>query len=226
MSNPGALTVLKQNPMFRGLPANLLATVAGLCTNRHYATGTIVFAQGEPGNTLFGVLSGQLRISTHSAAGQELHLNVIEPGEIVGEIAFLDGGRRTATGRAAQPSACFQIQRKPFFKLLEQEPELTVHLLQLVCQRVRWTSKLVADSAFLSVPERLATRLQELSDAEDGEGEVHLSQSELAHFLGVSRQVVNGHLQRWQRRGFVTLSRGTIAVHDLASVFAGEERPD
>lgn len=225
MHNPGALTVLKQNPMFRGLPDSLLTTVSGLCTNQHYDTGKVVFAQGEPGNLLFGVISGRIRISTHSANGQELYLNVIEPGEIVGEIAFLDGGTRTATGHAAQPSTCFMIQRTPFMKLLEREPQLTVHLLELVCQRVRWTSKLVADSAFLSVPERLASRLTDLLATQDTDAreqfEVRLSQIELAHFLGVSRQVVNGHLQRWQKQGFVTLSRGSIVVHDLSAVFDG-----
>ena len=155
-----------------------------------------------------------------------------QSGEIVGEIAFLDGGTRTATGRAAQPSTCFMIQRAPFMKLLKTEPQLTVHLLELVCQRVRWTSKLVADSAFLSVPERLASRLTELLATEDtdayGQFEVRLSQIELAHFLGVSRQVVNGHLQRWQKQGFVTLSRGSIVVHDLSAVFGGgcRQRPN
>lgn len=114
MTNPGALTVLKQNPMFRGLPDSVLATVSGLCSNRQYDTGAVVFAQGEPGKQLFGVISGQIRISTESANGQELYLNIIYPGEIVGEIAFLDGGTRTATGRAAQPSTCFVIQRAPF----------------------------------------------------------------------------------------------------------------
>lgn len=228
MTNPGALTVLKQNPMFRGLPDSVLATVSGLCSNRQYDTGAVVFAQGEPGKQLFGVISGQIRISTESANGQELYLNIIYPGEIVGEIAFLDGGTHTATGRAAQPSTCFVIQRAPFMNLLEREPKLAVHLLELVCSRARWTSKLVADSAFLSVPERLATRLAQLATAR-GDGpeqcRLRMSQVELAQFLGVSRQVVNGHLQRWQKQGFVTLSRGSIVVHDLSAVFRGDVPP-
>ena len=223
MTNPGAFTVLKQNPMFRGLPDSVVMTVSGLCSNRRYDEGKVIFAQGEPGNQLFGVISGRIRITTHSVNGQELHLNVIEPGEIVGEIAFLDDGPRTATGRAAQPTTCFMIQRAPFMKLLEREPGLTVHLLELVCKRVRWTSKLVADSAFLSVPERLASRLSELSAVEDldadGHTKVHISQGDLARFLGCSRQVVNGHLQTWQKQGFVTLARGSIVVHDLSAVF-------
>jgi len=88
MTNPGALTVLKQNPMFRGLPDSVLATVSGLCSNRQYDTGAVVFAQGEPGKQLFGVISGQIRISTESANGQELYLNIIYPGEIVGGSLF------------------------------------------------------------------------------------------------------------------------------------------
>lgn len=221
MSNPGAMSVLRVSPIFRGLSGELLVNVGALCRNREYRRGQTVFEEGTPGTKLYGVICGRLIITTSSAKGLELHLNVVEQGEIVGEIAFLDGGLRTATGRAAEPSTCFEIDRAAFFKLLERTPELSVHLLQLVCRRVRWMTKLVGDSAFLSVPERLAIRLRDLAktDAHAQCAEVRISQAELAQFLGISRQVVNGYLRAWQREGRVELARGSIRIKDLTALF-------
>jgi CRP/FNR family transcriptional regulator, cyclic AMP receptor protein len=220
MPNPGAMSVLRVNPLFKGLPTQLLVDVSALCRNREYRRGQVVFEEGAPGTKLYGVISGRLLITTCSATGLELHLNVVEQGEIVGEIAFLDGGPRTATARAAEPTTCFEIDRETFFALLERTPNLSVHLLELVCKRVRWMTKLVGDSAFLSVPERLASRLRDLAraNAKTECSEVRISQAELAHFLGISRQVVNGYLRAWQREGRVELGRGSIRIKDLTSL--------
>jgi len=222
MPNPGAMAVLRGSPIFRGVAEEVMTEVAGLCRNRIYRRGESVFKEGTAGTKLYGVISGRLLITTTSEKGLELHLNVIEPGEIVGEIAFLDGGPRTATGRAAETSTCFEIDRTAFFKLLERSPELSTHLLQLVCKRVRWMTKLAADSAFLSVPERLAVRLRDLArpPADSSKGashaaEVRISQSDLAQFLGVSRQVVNGYLRAWEREGRIQLARGSIRIRDM-----------
>jgi CRP/FNR family cyclic AMP-dependent transcriptional regulator len=217
MRNAGAASVLRCHPIFQGLSAELLAKIATLCENREYRRGDIVFAEGQPGTRLYGVIAGRLIITTTSADGQELNLNVAEAGEILGEIAFLDGGPRTASGRAAEPTTCFAIERAPFFQLLERSPTLSVHLLQLVCKRVRWMTSLVADSAFRSVPQRMATRLSHLAkpDAEGTGAIVRISQAELAQFLGITRQVVNQYLQTWQRAGLVELKRGAIRIRDL-----------
>jgi CRP-like cAMP-binding protein len=166
------------------------------------------------------VVSGKIRITVSSEQGQELHLNLIEPGEVIGEIAFIDGGLRTATGIAAEPTTCFTIQRAPFFNLMEQRPSISRHLLNLLCDRVRWTSRLVADSAFLSVPDRMLTRLKDLAPSgdvqDDGSTRIRISQQELADYLGVSRQVVNGYLREWQKTGQVALTRGAITLREAS----------
>lgn len=226
MTNSGALAVLRSSPIFRGVAEEIIGEVAALCRNRVYRRGEAVFKEGTAGTKLYGVISGRLLITTTSERGFELNLNVVEPGEIVGEIAFLDGGLRTATGRAAETSTCFEMERVAFFKLLERSPQLSAHLLQLVCKRVRWMTKLAADSAFLTVPERLAVRLRDLAKpARDPNGsdgaqtaEVKISQTELAQFLGISRQVVNGYLRAWEREGHLELGRGSIRIKDLRAL--------
>jgi CRP/FNR family cyclic AMP-dependent transcriptional regulator len=221
MKNPAALLLLRHSPIFAGLPEALLAEIEPLCRNRTYRQGETVFKEGTPGSKLFGVISGRLMITTSSPTGSQLHLNVIGRGEIVGEIAFLDGGLRTATGRAAETLTCFEIERTSFFELAHRFPELSGHLLQLICKRVRWMTRLVADSAFLSVPERMAARLRDLAQTngpQKSSVEVRISQTDLAQFLGISRQVVNGYLRKWEKAGLVELGRGTIRIKNLATL--------
>lgn len=225
MQNAGAMTILRGSSLFRGVPEAALASTAALCRNRTYGRGETVFCEGTAGDRLYGVIAGRLLITTTSSDGAELHLNVAEAGEIVGEIAFLDGGLRTASARAAEPTTCFEIERTAFMQLLDRTPELSTHLMQLVCKRVRWMTRLVSDAAFLSVPERLAARLLQLAAPLPQEigAEVRISQGELAQFLGISRQVVNGYLRTWQREGRIELKRGTIRIKNLAGV--GSEAP-
>jgi CRP/FNR family transcriptional regulator, cyclic AMP receptor protein len=222
MPNPGAVSVLRSSPIFRGVPDELLEELGALCRNKVYRRNEIVFKEGAPGTKLYGVIAGRLLITTASDKGLELHLNVVEPGEVVGEIAFLDGGPRTATGRAAETSTCFEMDRAAFFRLLDRVPQLSTHLLQLLCRRVRWMTRLAADSAFLSVPERLAARLRDLARPQVASEplEVRISQADLAQFVGISRQVVNGYLRAWEREGRVELRRGSIRIKSIDTLLS------
>ena len=219
MANVGALTVLRNNALFRELPRQTLEQLSDLCTNRQYAKGEILFVQGDAGDSLYGVIAGEVRISANSSDGQEMHLNVIRPGEVIGEIALLDGGERSATATATKASTLFRLPRDAFLRLLDSEPGFASHLLVLLCQRVRWTSDIIEDVVFRSVPMRLARRVAILARLHGEPGEdgvvLRLSQNDLARFLHVSRQVVNANLQEWQKAGFIGLSRGAVVVKDF-----------
>ena len=168
------------------------------------------------------MVSGRIRISTGTAEGREIFLNIMEPGDTFGEIALLDGGTRTATATAIEAAELVSIRREPFFELLEREPKAALELLRLCGERLRWTSGLLEDAAFLDAPARLAKRLLSLGElhGEDSAGgrTVRISQEELANFLGASRQSVNEQLQDWKTRGWVALGRGTVTVRDAAAL--------
>ena len=213
-----AQTVIERNRLFRGLPAATLGQIARLAVRRVYAKGETVFAQSDPGDGLYGVVTGRIRISASSVDGKELFLNIMEPGDTFGEIALLDGRPRTATASATAASDLIVIPRDQFMGLLRREPELVSHVLELLCQRVRWLSGLTEDSALLPVPARLARRLLTL-------GKIHgqdtargirlsISQEEMARFVGLSRQVVNQYLQNWKARQWVGLGRSNITIID------------
>jgi len=217
--NAATLLVLEQSLIFGSLPRAMLQQIGGMAQIKELAAGEFLFREGEPGSALFGVISGEIRIQTSSKDGRDFNLNTIGAGEIIGEIAFLDGGTRTASGRALVSSTLFSVPRPPLMVLLQKQPQIAIRLLELVCQRVRWTSDQVAEFAFVPPAARLARRVLHLArsartSADGSTLEVRISQAELARFLGVSRQIVNGYLQNWRQLGAISLARGCIRIAD------------
>ena len=119
--------------------------------------------RGDPGDSLCGVVSGRVRISASRAGGREVFLNIMGPGDAFGEVGLMDGKPGTASATALAPTELIIIRRERFLELLRGEPTLAMHLIQLLCERVRWTAQLTEDSALLGVPARIATRLLSLA---------------------------------------------------------------
>lgn len=223
-------TIVERNHLFRGLSAGTVQQISALAVRRFYQDGAIVFTQGDPGDALYGVVTGRIRISASTREGKEMFLNIMEPGDTFGEIALLDGNPRTATASATALSELMIISRAQFLALLQRDPTLAIHLLQLLCQRIRWTSGWAEDSALLAVPPRLARRLLSLAKLHGHNSrngvQLIISQEEMGRFLGLSRQVVNQYLQDWKAKGWVDLGRGKVTVVDEAAlqvVAAGNE---
>ena len=219
-----AKTVVERDSLFRGLPKATLARIAALGSRRVYEKDALIFMRGDPGDSLCGVVSGRVRISASLPTGKEVFLNIMEPGDSFGEIALLDGQRRTATATAMARTELIVFKREQFLPLLGSEPQLAIHLISLLCRRVRWTAQLMEDSALLSVPARMAKRLLSLSHISgrrtpDGI-RLALSQEELARFLGVSRQVVNQYLQVWKAHGWIRSGRGRLTICNASSLEA------
>ena len=223
--NLATLTVLTNSTWFRGIAPTLLREIAALSQQRRYHAGEIVFHRDEPGDYLYGVISGSIRVTTHATDGRQLALNTMMAGDLIGEIAVLDGGSRTASGHALEETLVFVVPREQFTALMMRQPTIALHMIELLCDRVRHTSQQVEEAAFLSLSQRLARLLEKFVD-ETGAGvpcTITTSQSELGSFLNASRQAVNGALQKWQKAGFITLRRGRIDVHDLSGVLDADE---
>jgi CRP-like cAMP-binding protein len=217
-----AKTVIERDSLFRGLPQATIERIATLAVRRVQEAGSVIFMRGDPGDALCGIVSGRVRISTSRAGGKEVFLNLLGPGDTFGEIALLDGKPRTATATAISRTELTVIRRELFLSLLRAEPQLAAHLIQLLCQRVRWTAELTEDSALLSVPARIAKRLVSLARLQGretaGGTRVTLSQEELANFLGVSRQIVNQHLQAWKAKNWIQVGRGNLTICNVRSL--------
>lgn len=225
MSSAGIRQLLTTNSLFRDLADEVIGNIADMAVTRELAAGQLLFSKGDPGDALYGVMSGRIRISAGAPSGKEVVLNTIEAGQVFGEIALLDGRPRTADAAAAVNSELMRIRRRDFIRYMESEPRLAIHLLEMLCQRVRATSELVEDSAFLALPARLAKRLLGMSGYPGGPGgdvgeidfgdlELKISQQELGRLMDSSREAVNKHLQNWRRQGWVELSRNRVTIVD------------
>ena len=215
-------TILERNRLFRGLSAATIQQIAALAIRRPYEPDALVFSQGDPGDSLYGVVTGKVRISASTREGKEMFLNIMEPGDTFGEIALLDGNPRTATATTTATSELMIIPRAQFLALLQREPTVAIHLLQLLCQRIRWTSAQAEDSALLTVPNRLARRLLSLAKLHGQQSpkgvQLIISQEEMGRFLGISRQAVNQYLQEWRTKGWVDVGRGKVTVLDESAL--------
>jgi CRP/FNR family transcriptional regulator, cyclic AMP receptor protein len=213
-----ATTIIARNSLFRGLPEQTISQIAALASRRAYKADSIVVMRGDPGDALYGVITGRVRISASGAGGKEIFLNIMEPGDAFGEIALLDGQPRTAAATTITPTELMIIRREDFLALVKREPQLAVHLIELLCKRVRWTSEQSEDSSLLSVPARLAKRLLSLASSHGRKttagAQLKITQEDLAQFLGLSRQIVNKYLQTWKKQGWITLGRGSIVLED------------
>jgi CRP-like cAMP-binding protein len=211
MAGPHKLApLLKANPFFGGLGDEAIEAIAVLCVTTRLDPGATLFLKGDPGDALYAVRRGQIRIATSSSSGRRLTLNLLGPGDVFGEVALLDGRPRTADAVAVEPTELYTVHRRDFFGLLEQRPSVAIRIIELLCERIRWMSTRMEERALLPLETRLAHRLVALS--EDYGCELHVSQEELAIFVGASRESVNRQLQNWRRLGWIELSRNCIRV--------------
>ena len=177
--------------------------------------GEVLFFQEDAGDSIYIVETGSIEISILSVSGKKLALNVMQAPDVFGEIAALDGGPRTATATTLEPSTLLRFDRAEILQEIKNRPELAANLIQILCARLRWVSQQVEDLAMLNIEGRLASRLLILHKKfSDKYGKLHLSQSELAEFLGATRESINKILQEWRASGLIELSRGAVKVCD------------
>jgi CRP-like cAMP-binding protein len=217
-------TLLRGSYLFHGLDAEVLGRVAQLAMPRDLAAGTPLFWQGDEGDALYGVTAGLVRIWLTGPDGKELTLNLMEPGDFFGEIALLDGLPRSANASALSDSRLIAIKRRDFLGLLEREPRLAQHLIELLCERLRITTDRISDAVFLDLASRLAKTLDALATAHGRTTDkgtlidAKLSQSALAQLLGVTREAVNKQLKIFAKAGLVTTMGGKMVVLNAAGL--------
>jgi CRP-like cAMP-binding protein len=222
------LALLRNHSLFGTLSQPVLEKLGSYMKRRTVARGSAIFAKGDPGSGLMGVLRGKVRISVPSADGREIVLNIIQEGEIFGEIALLDGHPRTADATAMTDCDLMIIERREFVPFVRSEPDLMMHLIEILCARLRATSEQVQDVSFLDLPTRLAKALLRLGSSGEAGMPVSgrrlaITQREISHMIGRSRESTNKQLRTWEKQGWVTLDRGNITVlqpDKLASVAA------
>ena len=211
-------------PLFGALTESEVRELLKCVSIKRVSAGEVVFHKDGPGDGLYGVLRGRVFIVVESVEGKELILNTHGPGEFFGEIALLDGKGRSAGAVTHEASELLFLGRASFLAFLSQRPEATIRIIALLCSRLRRSTMLVADCAFLNVSTRLAKQLMALVDGYKSRDQavsaptLRISQAELARMLGVSREFVNKQLLIWHAAGVVELGRRRLTVRDERSL--------
>jgi CRP/FNR family cyclic AMP-dependent transcriptional regulator len=207
------LAVLQNHPIFGEIGAERVKRLCTFATVRKVKSGVSIFAKGDPGTALFAVRKGTVKISVPSADGREAVFNVLHEGEIFGEIALLDGLPRTADAVAISDCELMVIDRRDFLEFVHSEPKVAMRLIELLCARLRFAGEHVEEMFFQDVPTRLARALLRLAGTRaSADGRVTITQQEISHIIGVTRESANKLLRKWARSGLVKLERGAVTV--------------
>ena len=209
-------------PFFSGLDAAGLESVGRTVRTRRFRRGEVIFHLGDPGDALFIVTSGAIKISLPSDAGDEAILATLRPGDVFGELALLDGAPRSATATSLEPTETLVLPREQFRELIATEPAVRDALLASIASELRRLTDHVEELHFLDITGRLASRLVRL--AADGgkllsDGSIRLAapltQGDLAAMIGCTRQSVNKLLGIFTDDHLIRLDRESIVVLDL-----------
>lgn len=182
--------------------------------------GEVLFNEGEPGDRVYVIADGKIKLAHTSTDGRESIIAVLGPGEMLGELSLFDPGPRAATATAIAPTRLLELRHDDLISFLDGRPELSTQLLQGLARRLRRTNAALADLVFSDVPGRVAKALLDLASrfgAATGDGirVAHdLTQEELAQLVGASRETVNKALAEFGNRGWIRLEGRAVVILD------------
>ena len=220
--------LLKASPLLRSIPEGELEQLSTQVHRLRYSANEFIFRKNDEGASLMIIASGRVKIISVSRAGTEVLLNIIERGEVFGEMALLDGKPRSADAVAATETELITLHRRDYLPVLYKNPKAVGQITSILCNRIRQTSAFVEDAVFLDAPARMLRRMRGLAE-QYGRPEPDrvgiriqhgLSQQELGESVGLTRVSINRHLAAWRERGLIQDGRGYIVVPDMSKLEA------
>lgn len=213
--------VVLRAPLFAGLSRQAAMALVNQMAPIRLDRGELVFTESEPGDRLYVVREGKVKLVRRSSDGRENLLTVVGPGEMLGELSLFDPGPRTSSAVAVTDTVVLELDRDQLTDWLNQHPSVALHLLQALARRLRRTTEAHADLVFSDVPGRVARALLDLSNrfGEPMDGAVHvphdLTQVELAQLVGASRETVNKSLGEFAQRGWLVREPRGVLLLDV-----------
>jgi CRP-like cAMP-binding protein len=217
-----AVDALGRCRLFAGMGPDAIQAMARTLRARRFRRGEVLFHEGDPGDALFVVASGAVKIAVPSEDGEEAILATLRRGDFLGELALLDGAPRSASAVALEATETLALPRDQFLALVATEPAIRDALLASLAGELRRLTTHVAELHFLDLTGRLAARLARLADEHGqqlpGGGvrlDAPLTQSDLAAMIGATRQSVNKLLGEFEADGLLQMERDSIIVPNL-----------
>ena len=213
--------VVRKAPLFTALDEAAAVSLRSSMDSVKITKGSILFAEGDEGDHLYVILEGKLKLGTSSGDGRENLLSILGPGEMFGELSLFDPGPRTSTATAVTDTKLLSLGQEKLIPWLAENPNVSLHLLASLAQRLRRTNEAVGDLVFSDVPGRVAKALIDLGERfgrQTDEGLfVHhdLTQEELAQLVGASRETVNKALADFAGRNWLKLDGRAVLITDF-----------
>jgi len=182
--------------------------------------GTVLFHEGDPGDSLYVVLTGKVKLGRRSPDGRENLVAVYGPSDQFGELSLFDPGPRTATATVVTEARLAKLPKDALQEWMMERPEIALQLLRVVARRLRRTNAMLADLIFVDVPGRVAKQLLQLAqrfgtlDGGNLKVKHDLTQEELAQLVGASRETVNKALADFVQRGWLRLEGKSVVILD------------
>jgi CRP/FNR family cyclic AMP-dependent transcriptional regulator len=212
---------LRHTHLFNGLSDQSLTTISRDIIPRRFARGEIIFHEGDPGQVLYLVKSGQVRIFVNGLDGSETSVILFgRAGDIFGELAIIDGLPRSATAIAMDATVVYTIDREDFRRHMRQYPQLALNFMRELTRKVRYNTRQMDTLSSLPVPQRLARKLMELAQdygRVESDGVVinmQLTQGQLASLIGATRESTNKSLRDFRLREWIEVQKGHITILD------------
>lgn len=200
-----------------GLPDESVRRILSDARRRRFAKREVIFHQGDPAASVHLVARGRVAVRVSTSLGDVAMLDLLGPGELLGEMALLSSDAvRSATAVALEPTETLAIDSDRFAAIRADEPAVCDVLIRLLVARVRQLNLRLVETMYVPVDVRLLRRVLELAEAYDDV--ITLTQEDLAGLAGATRATVNRVLRREQAFGTILLSRGQLRVLDRTTL--------
>jgi CRP/FNR family cyclic AMP-dependent transcriptional regulator len=226
-----AAEALRRCVLFSRVDDQTLGRCVDSLRSRRYRRNETIFHQGDPGDSLYVIQAGAVKIVLPDPEGEEgAIIATLGAGDFFGELALLDGEPHSATAIALEATEALVLRRDTFDRLVDEDPSLRRALFAGLVGELRRLTQHVGELHFLNLPGRLAWRIVRMAREADpsAEGEIHLSwpfsQSELAAMIGGTRQTVNRLLADFTAEGLIRIEKETLVVPDLERLERAADR--
>ncbi|MEK7285543.1 MAG: Crp/Fnr family transcriptional regulator [Chloroflexota bacterium] len=215
---PAIADVLGDVPIFAALPLADRGELASRMRVRQFARDEVVFHRDDPAGHFFVIVAGTVKLTGADESGREVVIAILRGGDVFGELELFDDQPRSVTVTAITETQALALGREDFFEVLERNPRSMRAMLTLLARTIRDTAGRIEDLVFLDVPSRVAKALLDLGSATGSNGEIHLTQEDIAAFVGATRTSVNRVLADLEQRGIIALGRRHIEIKDQAAL--------
>jgi CRP/FNR family transcriptional regulator len=216
-----SLAFLQRVSIFAGLGSEALGRISAATGEKVYSKRSIIFHEGDPGDTLYILKSGRVKISKITEDGREKTLTIMQPGDFFGEMAIFDSLPRSATAEVIDDQAVtFTLNKRDFERIILDNPVIALKIMRDLTRRIRQVNQQVEDLAFKDVHERVASTLCNLSKVEGrslGGNRIlitlKMTHQDLANMVGSSRETVTRALNRLQDQEIISIAHQQITIN-------------